>query len=89
MLLFMDIVELFQGPQVSGSASFARDRGAQKTARIRNVLHPCSVFYRLVEYLFDYFDKSNLAGFDFQIIYCSQSWLANETKQFDDNPVSL
>ena len=29
----MDIVELFQGPQVSGSASFARDRGAEKTAR--------------------------------------------------------
>ena len=41
--------------------------------------------YRLVTYLFDNFDESNLTGFNFQIIYRSQSWLANERKEFDDN----
>ena len=50
--------------------------------------------HRLVKCLFDNFDESNLTGFDYQIIYRSQSWLANETKEFDDNrawdnPVSL
>jgi hypothetical protein len=50
--------------------------------------------HRLVKCLFDNFDESNLTGFDYQIIYHFQSWLANETKEFDDNqawdnPVSL
>ena len=47
--------------------------------------------HRLVKHLFDNFDESNLAGFDFQIIYCSQSWLANETKELEawDNPLGL
>ena len=49
---------------------------------------------RLVEHLFDNFNKSNFTGFDSKIIYRSLSWLANETKEFEDNrawdnPVSL
>ena len=60
----------------------------------RNVFHLCLVFHGLVEHLIDYFNESGITGIDFKIIYRSLSWLANETKKFDDDrawdsPVSL